>query len=181
MINIVFPKPNTQRRIKNASKGFTLIELLIAMAIFSIGIGAAVSILSVTIKSQRIALATQEILDQTSYALEYFSRAMRMTQPETLQITGGGSGVKFTNSKGVQQEIFVENGQLKQSDIDANGNRIEALNLTSSDAQIISAGFVKGNNSPPTITFALDIKTKGSRPQDIMEIMLQTTISQRNF
>lgn len=175
MLVAFFSRLNIKECIRNIPKGFTLIELLVAMAIFSIAIGSAVSILSITLKSQRVALVTQEILDQTSYALEYFSRAVRMAQTGTLQITRGGSGVIFTNSKGTQQEIFVENGQLKQSD----GS--ETLNLTSSNVQIIKALFIKSNNSPPAITFAFTVQTSGPRPQDVAEIKLQTTISQRNF
>ena len=162
--------------------GFTLIELLAAMLIFSIAIGSAISILSNTLKSQRLALATQGSLDQISYALEYFSRALRMAQPETLIITRGGNGVSFINGKGEQHEIFIETGQLKQQTIliDNGQNSNETLPLTSSNIKI-SGGFAKGTGTPPTITIALNIKTNGSKPEDITEIKIQTTVSQRNF
>ena len=58
--------------------GFTLIELIVVMAVFLFVIGAALGIFISIIQHQRIILAEQELLNQTSYIEEYMSKALRM-------------------------------------------------------------------------------------------------------
>jgi prepilin-type N-terminal cleavage/methylation domain-containing protein len=71
-----YQKPNSE--IKR-EKGFTLVEMLVAIFIFTLTLGAIVSLFISGVRGQRNALATQRLLDQTSYSLEYMSRALRMT------------------------------------------------------------------------------------------------------
>jgi Tfp pilus assembly protein FimT len=170
-----FLKINIDKINLNKMRSFTLVELLVAMTIFFICTGLAISILSTTLKGQRSALATQQIIDQTSYALEYISRSVRMAQVGTLQITRSGSGVSFVNSKGEQQEIFVSDGKINQL---SDG---ETINLTSDDVQVMSSSFIRSDTLQPQITVAMAIKTTGTRAEEITEIKLQTTISQRNL
>ena len=59
-------------------KGFTLIELIVVIAVFLLIVGAAVSIFISIVQHQKIILAEQELLNQTSYVLEYMSKALRM-------------------------------------------------------------------------------------------------------
>ena len=61
-------------------RAFTLIEMLIAVVIFSIIIGAATGVFVSAIQLQKYNLAYQQLLDQTSYAMEYMSRAIRMAK-----------------------------------------------------------------------------------------------------
>ena len=63
-------------------KGVTLIEMLVAVAIFSIIVAAISGLFISSIRTQGRILATQELLDQTSYALEYMGRAIRMAKKE---------------------------------------------------------------------------------------------------
>lgn len=176
MEKIIFEKLNNFLGNKNNFRGFTLIELLVTITIFSIMVGSATVILSTTLKGQRNAFATQQAIDQTSFAMEYLSRAVRMAQAGTLEISRGGMGVKFINSSGELQEIFVENGKINQS----KGG--ETTNLTSGDIEVTAASFIQsGTSLPAKITIALTIKTIGTRPEEITEIKLQTSISQRNM
>ena len=172
--------------------GFTLIELLVAMTIFLIVIGAATSIFISALKGQRKALVTQEILNQTSYSLEYMSRAIRMAQKEVsapsclsqnglnFELTHGGKGIKFRNYGGICQEFFLEGGQLKQFKSGA------VENLTSDNFEITSfnlnlLGASELNDIQPRVTIALTIKSKGQKPEEKTEMKIQTTISQRNI
>ena len=62
------------------NKGYTLIEILISMVIFSLISGAAFGIFSSTIEIQKYSLESQQLLGQTSYVVEYMSRAFRMAK-----------------------------------------------------------------------------------------------------
>ncbi len=66
----------------NKKKGFTFIELLVAVTIFSITILAASALFTSAIRGQRTTLISQELLDQSSYAIEYMSRALRIATKE---------------------------------------------------------------------------------------------------
>lgn len=61
-------------------KGFTLVEILVAVTIFVIAITVVSSLFIQAIRGQRRNLAYQELLDQTSYVMEYMSRSIRMAK-----------------------------------------------------------------------------------------------------
>jgi prepilin-type N-terminal cleavage/methylation domain-containing protein len=182
------PSKTTNARLVG---GFTLVELLVTMAIFLIVIGAATSIFVSALKGQRKALAIQEILNQTSYSLEYMSRAMRMAQKEVAapsclsqnglnyQLTRGGKGIKFRNYSGICQEFFLEGGQLKQLKSGAvESLTSENFEITSLNLNLIGPSEL--DDFQPRVTIAFTIKGKGQKPEEQTEMKVQTTISQRN-
>ena len=71
-------KENTIKNFAADKKGFTLIELIVVMAVFLLVIGGAIGIFISIIEHQRIILAEEELLNQTSYVQEYMSKALRM-------------------------------------------------------------------------------------------------------
>ena len=183
------------------SKGYTLIEILVAVAIFTIVVAAPTGFLVGSLKGQIKSLASQKLLDNTSYALEYISRSLRMAKKElstnplsacllqdstilygsNYQITRSETGLKFINYKGECQEFFLEGGRLKESK-----NELENY-LTSEDLEIISLKFNllgegQDDTDQPRVTLFLDIKGgKGQKPELQPEIKIQTTLSQRNL
>ena len=184
------------------NRGFTLVEMLVAMFIFALVIGAIVGLFISGIRGQRNALATQRLLDQTSYNLEYMSRALRMALKEGQQdpllgdclledglnyeITNRGSGLKFINHlEGDDcQEFFLENEQLKQN----KSNLPEPLLLTSNKLKITQLQFnligqlqPPADNNQPRLTLSLKIEGRGSAAETMPKIHIQTTISQRNL
>ncbi len=178
---------------KLKSSGFTLVEILVAMAIFSIVTGVAIGVFATAMKLQRKILAEQQVLDQTSYALEYMSRAIRMAKKD---LTGScltsagaknnyetdGSRIRFLNYMNKCQEFFSQGGQLKeQKSTDNSAANFEAaLPLTSDDLsadfKIASSGWDQDDNLQPAVTMFLDIEG-----QNLAKIQIQTTISQRNL
>lgn len=183
--------------VKIKKGGFTLIEMMAAMIIFSLIIGAISGVFISSLRSQKSALSSQRLLDQTSYALEYMSRALRMSSKQTAdipaclsqsglnyEITHSGSGLKFINhlENDDCQEFFLENKQLKQK----KNNLTETVELTSSNLEITSLNFLLQGESQdddiqPRVTIFLAVKGKGQKLEEQPAIKIQTTISQRNL
>jgi len=171
-------------KILNKNKGFTLIEMLIATLIFSIVIGAAIGVFVSAIRFQKYNLTHQQILSQSSYAMEYMDRAIRMAKKDEIGCIDGSNYLEATNSiKFVTYHnqcwrFFVQNGQLK---IDKDG---VVYDLTSDDFRVIDfnvnvTGDSLGDNLQPKVTILIEIEGDGLAPQP--KIKIQTTISQRNL
>lgn len=185
-------KKNQAKEKTPRDKGFTLVEILVAVAIFSIIIGIASATLLSGLQAQRKTLATGELLDQTSYALEYMSRHLRMAKKElaapgclsqnglNYEITRGGKGLKFINYRDLCQEFFLDKNtnQLKES----KGGLEEFL--TSAELEIRAfniklVGESQADLNQPKVTIFLEVKGRGQKPEERPEIKIQTTISQR--
>lgn len=188
---------NQNSKFKIQKLGFTLIEMLVAMATFSIIIIVAIGLFTSSIKSQRQILARQQVLDQTSYALEYISRAMRMAKKDDItiggitvnclagdkanyEITHSNQGIKFRTYDNECWEFYLENGQLKQT-VTNSSNNYSAMPLTSNgltvnNFKIVSSGWDQSDSLQPAVTLLLDITGQQNN-----NIKIQTTISQRNL
>jgi len=196
-------KKFSQMSSTKSGAGYTLIEVLVAVSIFTIIIAAPTGFLVGSLKGQQKALASQKLLDNTSYTLEYISRTLRMAKKElstesalaclfdedstilygyNYQITRGGNGLRFINYKEECQEFFLENGTLKES-------KDGAINsLTSDDLEVISFkigpddSWDQNDNDQPRVTLFLEIKGgKGQMEETRPLIKIQTTVSQRNL
>ncbi len=172
--------------------GFTLIELMVAITLFAIVIGAVSGVFVSGLREQRRALASAELLDQTSYVLEYMSRALRMAKKEidegcllnhglNYEITPRG-GLRFINhlEEDDCQEFFLENNQLMYWKQSTN----QTLPLTSENLEIVSLNFrLRGedqaDNLQPRVTISFNVRAGVGdiRPY----IIIQTTVSQRNL
>ncbi len=177
--------------------GFTLVELLVTIGIFSIVIGMVSGIFILGIRQQKVAFASQTVLDQASFALEYMSRTLRMVSKElsssclfqrglNYEITHSGSGVKFINHlEGDDcQEFFLESGQLKYRKKIGQADE-QSLPLTSSKLEVSSAKFNLAGGSQsddlqPAVTIFLEIRGKGEI-ESSQRIKIQATLSQRNL
>ena len=179
--------------------GFTLIEMLVAMAIFSTVMGIITGIFITGIRQQKMALDSQVVLDQTSYALEYMSRALRFVKKQlvgdpvclsqsglNVETTRGGSGIKFINHlQGDDcQEFFLESNQIKYTrEIGKTPPEGKTLPLTSVKLEVASlkfnlAGESQADDLQPRITVFSEIKSAGASGQSQK---IQTSISQRNL
>ena len=177
------------------NKGFTLIEILVASMVFLIVISVAIGLFVSLLRYQRRTLAEQELLNQSSYIIEYMGRAIRMALKDGAGLCLSQAGLNYKNPLGdvsrirfinhsendICQEFFwdkVEN-QLKES---KSGN--PPISLTSNDLQV---NFLKFNLSgqsedddfQPRVTIFLEIQIKGPGGQP--KTRIQTTISQRNL
>jgi len=177
------------------SKGVTLIEMLAAVAVFSITIGAISGLFISGIRSQRRVLATQEILDQTSYVLEYIGRAIRMARKDLTGTCLTALQTNYESNPPTNNSIkFIDyNGNCTTFYLDTATNQIKKTvgattsELTSTKLQINSFKVnLSGKDQPPTdylqpkVTIFLEIsgrETGTGRPK----IQIQTSISQRSL
>lgn len=185
-MNILKNKNNNQftqcHSFKKSGGGFTLTELLVTVAVFSLIVSAASGVFVQALKTQRWALATQELSDQTSFLIEYMSRAIRMAKKD---ITGicidpklnykiVDNGIEFLNYKGECQKFYLEGNQLKEKRAGVI-SELTSAHLKVSNFNINLLGQTQEDNLQPRVNFFLEIEGK-----EKSKIRLQTTISQRN-
>ncbi len=198
---------NDKRKIYQ--KGFTIIELVVVLAVFLIIIGVVADIFISMVASERRILAEQELLNQTSFAIEYMSKAIRMATKDTsgnclgqigyiyllthCDVDNICHGIKFINqtSGNTCQEFFLdsttdpEKPTLKE--IKGNGT---AKNILSDSFEIKYGKFIINGDDTlgfalsedliqPRVTVLLDVKTQLVGRQQ--EKIIQTTVSQRNL
>jgi len=172
------------------NKGFTLIEMVVAIAIFSLLVGATSGVFLSGLKNQKQGLATQEILDQTSYLMEYMSRSLRMAIKDDIESGGitkhclAGDRVnyefdsltkclKFRNYHNECQQFCWDGTHIK----DENGNYLTSDHLKVSNFSVQLQGqYQYPDNQQPRVTISLNITGK-----EQTSLNIQTTISQRNL
>lgn len=187
-------------KIKN--KSFTLVEILVAAGIFSVIIVITSTLFISAIRIQKKSLATQELLDQTSYAMEYMSRALRMAKKDTAgecipQKTNynipypGDSSIRFLNYENKCQEFFRLSPYgiyqiVERKSTDNTAVRLQSpVTLTSTDLNVVRfsigpgsgiRGWSQTDTLQPRVTIYLDINGK-----EETNIKIQTTVSQRDL
>ncbi|MBU3935022.1 prepilin-type N-terminal cleavage/methylation domain-containing protein, partial [Patescibacteria group bacterium] len=177
-------------------EGFTLIEIMVSVSIFAILVTTFTGFFIGAIQGQQKALASQELINNVSYTLEYMSRAVRMAKKElsdppdclssrglNYEKTKDGKGLKFINYDGICQEFFwdVADNRLKES---KSGGI--AIPLTPINTEVVSFklgpsdSWGQDQGTQPKVTIFLEIKGRGLRMELQPLISIQTTISQRN-
>jgi prepilin-type N-terminal cleavage/methylation domain-containing protein len=164
-------------------KGYTLIEILVAIFIFSILALALVESFVSASRAQRKALAETQVINSTSYVLEYMSRALRMAKrgdgscvPTDRNYATDTNSITFRNYNDKCQTFFLENGMLKEK-IDTN----DSILLTPGDLEILNIKFdVFGDEigKQPLVKISFQIQ---KRDQPETKIEIQTAVSQRNL
>lgn len=172
--------------VKMKESGFTLVEVMVTIAVFSIIIGAITGVFISGTRQQIFALNLQSLWNQTSFALEYMNRALRLAAKESGQgclsqgpgfnyeITKGGAGLKFINTLEQEdcQEFFLEEGQLKHF----RQSTGLTLPLTSDKLSIGALRFnlvgeSQSDEIQPKVTLFLEVNG----------VKIQTSISQREL
>jgi len=179
-------------RIKK--NGFTLVEMLVTITVFLIIISSIIGLFIYGIQQQRRTLALRALLDQSSYTLEYMSRALRMASkeindpPSCLSATGLNyentspyPGIKFINhlENDNCQEFYLEGGILKfKRDIAAPPINFSSANLEIVNLKFNLSGESQDDNLQPRVTIFVKVKVKNSTEASLT-LNLQTSISQR--
>lgn len=188
----VNPRVNP-RLSASTDKGFTLIEMLVAVSLFALIVGSATGLFIAAIRSQANALASQKLLDETSYVMEYMSRSLRMAKKNLTSgcIIGGGpednyGAIELVGVEYLMFKDYQERCMSFQRDTQRLGQRINwgtPTDLTSTDFDVTSlkwnlSGESQIDNLQPRVTISMTIKKAGATTP---EIKIQTSISQRNL
>jgi prepilin-type N-terminal cleavage/methylation domain-containing protein len=192
-------------KLTKSKKGFTLIEMMVAVAIFSLVMGTAATLLVSSMKAQRRSLSYQQLADQVSFATEYMSRSARMAKKELFDHTYtclSSSGANFENPGGddsrlrfikfdheaeadVCQEFYLDGGQLMEYKRNLATGEEETMPLTSEQLEVNSmtfrlSGETQNDNIQPLFTVFWDIEGIGKEDEKA-SLDIQTSISQRNL
>jgi prepilin-type N-terminal cleavage/methylation domain-containing protein len=194
---ITKPKINfSARGAKRKKAGFTFIEILVSLAIFSIIMSVALGVLVSAIKSQERILAEQQLLNQTSYIMEYVSRSLRMakkdlggtciTQGYNYQTSTSPFTVQFLDYENKCTRFFLDTDKIIKIQKSANNSSagfgsaviypLISDNFTVNLFKVTGSGWQQGDLIQPSVTFFIDISGKNS-----IKTQTQTTISQRNM
>ncbi len=193
---------NKKREAVKYANGFTLIEMMVSMLVFTLIIGAAISILVSVIRLQKYNLTYFKIIDETSYVLEYVSRQARMARRdsaggcittnsrfEIIQIPAPApsvaTGLMFVDSSGVCKGYFLNSSDSRVKEYSKpSGGSSNVLDLTPDDIEISSLVFgISGQSGTdliqPRVTISMRVKGKnqGTQPTAV----IQTTVSVRNL
>jgi len=168
----------------------------------SITLTGVVSIFTSTISGQEISLASQEVLDQSSYVVEYMSRTLRMAKKDevgaclndiTLNYSKDGNTIRFLSYHDQCYEFSLNETtdtlQERKSSDNTDDNFGAWVDLTSSGLEVISFNigpsysWDENDDYQPRVTLFFEIKSKrpGLSEEEKPVIRLQTTVSQRNL
>ncbi|MFH1820419.1 MAG: prepilin-type N-terminal cleavage/methylation domain-containing protein [Candidatus Nealsonbacteria bacterium] len=165
------------------NKGFTIIEMMVVVTLFSILVAAASGLFVSSLKIQRTSLAVQELLDQSSYSMEYMTRALRMARKD---LDGSCTGTSNLNYAFVGQCIYFRSYSDTCQEFCLEGTVLKDINdveLTSDNIKVMSFDVIlSGQVQPPAdflqprTTLFLNVLGKENS-----HINLQATVSQRNL
>lgn len=185
-------------------KGFTLAEVLVAVSVFSILVVIMSSAFIHALKIQRYNLAHQGLLDQTSFAMEYMSRHIRMAKTRIAGMSNlacnnvdpnrnyhvDGGTIQFiqyryesgqVNPTLVCTEFSLSGGRLRETVRDMNtGAEIFESYLTSDNLAVTNFEVQVEDElqKQPLVEINLDIEHDAD---DTIKIEIQTSISQRDL
>ena len=159
---------------KNKEKGTNLIEVVVTISIFSIFMIGIMIVFVSFMEQQRKILIRQELLSQTTYAVERMNRALRFAKDG---YENGGNSVSFVNhmQDDELQSFSLSGGQIIHE------RPVGSSPLTSDKFEVDNLQFniTDGDDVQPRVRISFTIKSEiGGDEQDIG---VQTTVSQRNL
>lgn len=158
--------------MSNNKKGFTLVELIVGVAIFSLVILVAVSLLTTALRAQRKSIAIQNVQDNSRYLIGFVAKEIRMSE------------IKIGDGPSTDLSIYhPDHGDITYvfagTQITRNGDAIN-----SDEVEVQGMFYVDGRGSDdqqPRVTIVMKVRTTGGKIEEQTEMNLQTTLSQREL
>jgi len=176
------------------NKGLTLIEMLVSIALFGIISTLLVNTFVVSIKTQERVLANQELVEQSTYALDYMATKIRMAIKDELgdcnglpsNYSIGENSLRFIsydpiNNEYICREFLLENNIIKER-VSMDGSRAllgNAIPITSNAFNVSNLKFATiGDDgvNQPRVTILIKMNKSTSA-----ELTVQTTVSKRQL
>jgi len=181
-------------------KGFTMVETLVSIGMFGFISIALINIFVSAVKSQSRILQNQELMEQSSYALEYMGKIIRMAKKDAAgNCTGtvdanygvGADSIAFlaydTNAEEYRcRQFLLESNVIeeKKSTDESSANLGTAVAITSSKVKVNGLTLaVTGDGSDtiqPKVTIMIKMQSNVS-VADAPSITIQTSVSQRQL
>jgi prepilin-type N-terminal cleavage/methylation domain-containing protein len=183
------------------SKGFTLIETLVSLFIFGMMSVALVNIFVGTLNTQTRILQNQDLMSQSSYALEHMGKIIRMAEKDTVgtcapvgenyEVANGVKSITFLaydskSAKYICVKFSLENNAIKESrSTDEKASNLQtAQAITSSSVYVSDLAFEVTGDSlgdliQPKVTIMINMRYNSSF--DPPRLIMQTSISQRKL
>lgn len=177
-----------------ARPGFSLTEVLISVALFVVIMITTTQIFDMVIRSQRSAIATQNVQESLKYFLEVTAKEMRMAQKDegicpnvaddqifTLSYNPSGQVLYFKNyyKQCVAYYLSTDSDGHLRFTIDRDG---DSGYISPSSIRVDNLGFylTSGTNYQPMVTITLHAYAL-SEAQRQSEMTIQTSVTSRYY
>lgn len=187
---------------KTFQYGLSLVEVLTAFAIFGILSVSLMAIFTASVNTQTVILQNQAIMNETNFVLDYIGRAVRLAKYDDIGACTGGTGLNYgisgntitflswdsTKSDYVCRSFGLSNNAIVErfSTDGGSANLQSAISLTSGQVKVENLSFNATGNSrsdtlQPKVAINFKMTPTGRRIEPVPEIIIQTSISQRNL
>lgn len=180
-------------RSSTNQKGFTLIEAIVSTTVFAFLVSSVLGVYIATTRLDARTRAQRAVTQNARYILEYMAKEVRngtisyTSYPSNTTV--GRTDLYVTNQEGFLERIYYDGTQ----NIVLDKSGVGTTNLNSTGVRVTRAEFLvsptvdpltpaKLSNLQPTVTVILNISANyGGRPEDIVNLPLQTTFTARNY
>lgn len=165
--------------------GYSLIELLVSISLFVVVISINSNIFLNAVRGQGKAITTQNVVDNSRYAMEVMAREIRVARVGSFSSDGIINDIIFTsgsqNRLNKSIRFYSNGGRIMFDDDTTDGNPAKPI-TSFRNVNVTSLEFtIKNTSTQPRITISLKVESKGSSVQTRDSIILQTTISPREL
>lgn len=187
-------------KIKQNSKAFTMVETLVSVCLFGFISVVLINVFVASINSQTRILQNQELMDQSTYALEYMAKSVRMAQKDVDGFCTGTINANYTVSTNSItflaydtkeaayrcRQFFLGSAIIKEmrsttasADDFAVAQDITSSKVAVTDLTFAVTGNVVGDTVQPKVTMMIEMVsgTSSSAPT----ITIQTSVSKREL
>lgn len=169
--------PKNKRHQKRA--GITLLEVVVALGIFLVLVTSIVGIFSISLLSERRALTSQSIIDNTRVAMEVMSRAIRQAKPNTLDnSTCGSNCLDFVHINPTKGAVSYTLNSISNA-IEENGSAITSSNVYVESLEFYIFGGSASDSEQPRVTITVSVRQATGFVSPTID--LQTTVSLRTL